>query len=103
MIFKLEYSPAAVRDLDRVWEEVYAASKSVETSSRYVNDLMDEIGKKQEFPKSGTPLYYQNIFTGYYYVVFKAYIAFYCVDDESMKVDRILLGRSDYMRVLFSL
>jgi len=103
MMFKLEYSPAAVRDLDRVWEEVYSASQNAQTASRYINELLDEIATKQEFPKSAAPLYYQNIFTGYYYVVFKAYIAFYRVEDEHMRVDRILHGHSDYMRLLFTI
>ena len=76
----IKYSKAAVRDLDRVWSEVFEASAL--------------------FPESGTPLYYEDSFTGYYYVVFKAYIVFYRLDDDAVLVDRILSGKSDYMRRL---
>ena len=43
---------------------------------------------------------FQNSFTGYYFVVFKAYIAFYHIENDKMFVDRIIFGRSDYMRHL---
>lgn len=43
---------------------------------------------------------FQNSFTGYYFAVFKAYIAFYQVENDKMLIDRVLFGRSDYMRHL---
>ena len=101
MSYRIEYSPVAVRDMDRVWDEVYEASKEVEVATRYIDDLMDQIEEKREFPRSGTPLYYDERFTGYYFVVFKAYIAFYPVKEDRMLVDRVLYGKSDYMRTLF--
>ena len=67
---------------------------------KYLDDLMNKIEAKADYPKSGSPLYYENGFTGYYYVVFKAYLAFYRIENNSMLVDRVLLGKSDYMRIL---
>ena len=96
----VRYSKVALRDLDRVWSEVFNASKSREIAERYVNGLMDKVEAKADFPQSGAPLYYQDSFTGYYYVVFKAYLAFYRLEENVVFVDRILLGRSDYMRHL---
>ena len=101
MSYRIEYSPAALRDMDRVWDEVYEALKEVEVATRYIDELMDQIEEKREFLKSGTPLYYDERFTGYYFVVFKAYIAFYQVKEDRMLVDRVLYGKSDYMRTLF--
>ncbi len=101
MSFKIEYSPIAIRDLDRVWAEVYEASKDDETAVRYIDDLMDQIAEKREFPRSGSPLYYEGAFTGYYFVVFKAYMAFYHVEADRILVDRVVFGRSDYMRTIF--
>ena len=97
----VQYSPAAIQDLDRVWDEVYEASKSGETASNYVYDLMDEIAKRKEFPESAPRLFYQDMDTGYRYIPFKSYIAFYFIDGEAIKVSRVLYGRSDYMRKLF--
>ena len=103
MMHTIEYSPDAIRDLDRVWDEVFEASKSVEISTRYVNDLLDEVAKRKEFPESASRLYYNDMFTGYYYVVFKAYIAFYFIENDRVRVMRVLFGRSDYMRELIKL
>lgn len=100
MTCKISYSRAALRDLDRVYSEVLKASQSYDTASRYIEELLDKVQTKADFPKSGSPLYYENSFTGYYFVVFKAYIAFYRLENDAMLVDRVLYGKSDYMRLI---
>ena len=100
MKYKVKYSKSAIRDLDRVWSEIFEASKNQNITIKYIDDLMNKIEEKADYPKSGSPLYYENGFTGYYYVVFKAYLAFYRIENNSMLVDRVLLGKSDYMRIL---
>lgn len=96
----IKYSPIALRDLDRVKSEVFEASKDQNITSRYMNDLLDKIEAKRDFPLSGSPLYYKNLFTGYYIVIFKSYLAFYRFDNNTIYVDRILYGKSDYIRTL---
>ena len=100
MSYQVEYSKAAIRDLDRVWAEVFEASKDIEITERYIEELLDKVEKKSDYPKPGAPLYYENTFTGYYFIVFKAYLAFYRLEKETMLVDRVLFGKSDYMRIL---
>ena len=100
MSYQVEYSKAAIRDLERVWAEVFKASKDIEITERYIEELLDKVEKKSDYPKSGAPLYYENTFTGYYFIVFKAYLAFYRLEKETMLVDRVLFGKSDYMRIL---
>ena len=100
MSCKIAYSKAAIRDLDRVWAEVFEASKDYETTEKYLEDLLNKVEAKADQPKSGAPLYYENSFTGYYFVVFKAYLAFYRLEEDQMLVDRVLFGKSDYLRVL---
>lgn len=100
MTSKVHYSPAAVRDLDRIWAEVYEASKSTTIAGTYLDDLMDKVERKAEFPESGSPLYYENMFTGYRYVVFKSYMAFYRIEGDELLVDRVLFGKSGYIRHL---
>lgn len=100
MKYKVKYSKSAIRDLDRVWSEVFEASKNQKITTKYLNDFMNKIEAKADYPKSGSPLYYENGFTGYYYVVFKAYLAFYRIENNLMLVDRVLLGKSDYIRIL---
>lgn len=101
MSYQIQYSPVAVRDLDRVWAEVFAASKTPEIATKYVDDLMNHILGKKEFPKSSFSLYYEGTFTGYYFIVFKVYMAFYHVQEDEIWIDRILYGKSDYIRTIF--
>ena len=46
MSYQVEYSKAAIRDLDRVWAEVYKASKDIEITERYIEELLDKVEKK---------------------------------------------------------
>lgn len=100
MKHEIKYSPAAVRDLDRVYSDVFDASKSRDVADKYLNDFLSRIHSKASFPKAGIPLYYENAFTGYYYVVFKAYLAFYRLEGNALLVDRVLYGKSDYLKLL---
>ena len=100
MKYKVQYSKAAIRDLDRVWNEVFETSKSYDITEEYIDDLMDKVEAKADYSKSGSPLYYQDSFTGYYFVVFKAHLAFYRLEDDVILIYRVLFGRSDYMRYL---
>ena len=100
MACSVQYSPAAIRDLRRVQEEVLEASRSSKLASRYVDELMDKVEARAEFPRLGKPLYYEDGFMGYYSVTYKAYTAFYRIEGDDMLVDRILFARSDYMRRL---
>ncbi len=100
MKYQVKYSKAAVRDLDRVWFEVFEASKDLRVTEEYISELMDKIEAKALFPESGAPLYYEDAFTGYRFVVFKSYIAFYRIEQSSVLFDRILFARSDYLKTL---
>lgn len=100
MKYQIEYSPIAVRDLDRVWNEVFEASRDYDITQKYMDDLLDRIETKADYPKSAAPLYYEDLFTGYYFVVFKAYLAFYRIEGNRMLIDRVLYAASDYIRHL---
>ncbi|MCM1038340.1 MAG: type II toxin-antitoxin system RelE/ParE family toxin [Ruminococcus sp.] len=99
--YKIRYTPAALRDMDEVWDGVYEVSKEYDVADRYVDDFIDMIEKKREFPLSGTPVAYRGLFTGFYAVDFKKYKAFYRVDDNWIEVIRIIMKKRDYMKILF--
>lgn len=100
-MYGIIYSPEFDLDIDQIWEDVFEVSKRQDTADRYIYDFIVKIKKKQEFPLSGSPVYYEDHFTGYYYVHFKAYNAFYIVEGEYIRLVRALSSRSDYMRILF--
>ncbi len=103
--YKIRYTPEALRDMDAVWDGVYEASKDTDIADRYVNDFIDEISKKKQFPFSGIPLVYRGLFTGFYAVHFKKYKAFYRIHDNDcdsyIEVIRIIMDKRDYMKILF--
>ena len=95
----LRYSHAALRDLDQLWDEVYAASRDLDTADRYLEGLMEKLAAKRDFPRSGSPLTYDGSPTGFYFVVYKEYLAFYRVTD-AVEVARVLYAHRDYMKLL---
>lgn len=99
--YKIRYTPAAMRDMDEVWDDVYEISKESDIADQYVNDFIDEIEKKKQFPLSGIPIIYRGLFTGFYAVNFKKYKAFYRVYDSYIEIIRIIMEKRDYMKILF--
>lgn len=100
MSYIVKFSPLALADLDRVYYEVFQACLDNNTTRKYVSELIDKIENKKEFPESGTPLNFNNIFTGYRFVIYKSYIAFYYIDSNTIYVDRVLYSKSDYIKKL---
>lgn len=98
---QIKYSPQAVWDLDHIWDDIVRVSASYDTADRYVSKIREAVKEKQNQPKSGTPLYYEDLFLGFWSVRHKAYRAFYRVHDNSMQVVRVLPIKSNYIRILF--
>lgn len=100
MVYSVKYSRKAVEDLTRIKEEVFQACQDEDMTKKYLKELVTKINEKEAFPGSGSPLIFLGLFTGYRFVVYKAYIAFYTVENDMVLVDRILLGKSDYLSIL---
>ena len=100
MVYSVKYSRKAIADLKRIEAEVFQACQDKDTTDRYLEELVSKINEKETFPESGSPLIFLGLFTGYRFVVYKAYIAFYTVENNMVLVDRILLGKSDYLSTL---
>ena len=101
-MYKLRFTPEAIRDMEAVEEDVLAVFGRQDTTDRYVDDFLDKIKAKKRFPQSGIPVIYNDeLFTGFYFVHFKKYNAFYRIQGEFIEVIRILQAKSDYMAILF--
>ena len=100
--YNIFYSGTALADLDRVWDEVYIVSCDLDIADEYISGIRNALRQLSKRPKTGIPLIYDNIFTGIYMVVYKKYIAFYRIRKNRLEVGRILLGSSDYMRVILN-
>ena len=100
MEYLVKYSRKAISDLERIREEVFQACQDQDTTDRYLTELVTKINEKKTFPESGSPIIFLGLFTGYRFVVYKAYIAFYTIENNMVLVDRILLGKSDYLSII---
>ena len=101
MTYKIRYTPEAQRDMDRIWDDVLETSKDYDITSKYLKEMRNAISKKGKAPKTGTPLYYCGLFTGYYHIRFKAYTVFYRIEDDRMEVAHVIPVKRDYMVILF--
>ena len=95
-------SKAGMRDIDRMSDEIFDVSLDKNTAIEYVDKMLEKINNLAYFPESGTPLYFDNRLTKYRFIVYKSYMAFYRITDNTIIIDRILFGRSDYHKELLS-
>lgn len=100
-MYKLRYTPGFIRDFETIRGDILTVSGSSVIADRYKREFAEKIKKKQKFPQSAIPLYHEEYFTGFYFVHFRAYNAFYVIRDEYMELVRALPSKSDYMRILF--
>ena len=100
-IYEVDYSPEAIRNLDDIFTDVLTTSCNIEVAQKYLDELQDKVESMASRPQTGTPLFYEDLFTGYYSVRYKEYLAFYRVEETKMLVDRVLFRKTDYLRKLF--
>lgn len=92
---KIDYSPRALKDLDEIWDYIEFELCNPSAAQNTVDGIAS-------FPESGAKLVFENgLDSGYRYVVFKNYLAFYRVRPNNVVyVDRVIYGGRDYMRIL---
>ena len=100
MSYDVRYSPKAGNDIESIWDVVYSDSGNYDAADNYIEGIIEAIEEKKEFPRSGAPLTYRGLFTGFYSVLHKKYLAFYRVWEGHIEVARALLASSDYIKVL---
>ena len=99
---QIVYSPKAQADLDEIWEYISEKLMNPTAAENTVNGLIDAVDMLKNHSEIGTPLCFSSgLYSGYRYLVYKNYLAFYRVIDETVYVDRVVYGRRDYMRLLF--
>lgn len=98
----IHYSPQALNDLDEIWTYISQNLCNPIAAQHTVNGIMDSVDMLSDQPEMGTPLYFlSGLNSGYRYVIHGNYMAFYRTNRTDVYIDRVLYGKSDYMRVLF--
>ncbi len=99
---KVEYSQRALQDLDEIWNYIKNNLHNPTAAANTVNGIMDKIDYLSDFPEAGARLEFDNALdSGYRYVSFKRYIAFYRIGYESIVyIDRVIYSGRDYAKIL---
>ena len=99
---KIHYSPESRRDLDDIWDYIVSELQNRSAAERVIDRIMDAVDQLKSFAKMGTSLSsIADVGTDYRFIVSGNYMVFYRVQGYDVCIDRVLYGRSDYMRVLF--
>lgn len=99
---EIHYSPAALSDLDEIWTYISQNLCNPIAAQNTIDGIMDAVDMLSDQPEMGVPLYFlSGLNSGYCYVIHGNYMAFYRTNRTDVYVDRVLYGKSDYMRVLF--
>ena len=104
MSTEIVYSPVALDDLDTIWNFLAIECDSVKTANKAIDVLLGSIDKLSMLPEMGTRLDARCIIhSDYRFLLSGNYLTFYRYQEDCVFVDRILDGRSDYLRTLFGL
>ncbi len=100
---KIKYTLAAVDDMDEIFS--FISQDNVSAAEILLEKLNEQIGKLAEFPHLGSVLSdeeYTLVERGYRFIVVHPYLVFYRLLDYNVIIHRILHGRRDYLRQLFT-
>ena len=100
---KIHYSPESRRDLDDIWDYIVSELQNSSAAERVINRIIDAVDPLKNFAEMGSPLSsIADVGTDYRFLVSGNYMVFYRVQGNDIYIDRVLYGRRDYLRILFT-
>lgn len=88
--------------MDRIWDYIAFELQNNIAAGRAVDAIMDTIGQLELYAECGTPLSsVADVESDYRFLVSGNYLIFYRTYGSEVYIDRILYGKSDFLRVLF--
>jgi len=100
---KLRINPLAYQDLLEIKSYIAIELLNPEAADDIVRNIIAAYNRLSDFPFMGQSLSaIIGITTDYRYLVSGSYIIFYKIENEFVSVYRVLYGKRDYVRVLFS-
>lgn len=100
-MFKVEYSPQALKDFKNI--QMYIVGEfGAEVAKRIMQTMTKDIRRLEIFPTSGCMLSsIIEVPTDYYYLYSKKNYIFYRIEEDTVKMIRILNEKQDYVQILF--
>ena len=98
---KIEFSITALNDLDEIYDYIFLDSFNIATAKNFVLNVINYCEILRDNPELGKELFLMNKKTKYRYIVYKKYMIFYVLKEDTPIIYRVIKSRRDYMSVLF--
>lgn len=99
----IRYTPEAIRDLQELRRYISKTLSNPKAAARISKGILDSCAKLKQQPQLGMSLEAKiGTSTDLRYLIYEKHIAFYRIDGDVISVARIIDGRQDYLRILFS-
>ena len=101
-MFEVKVSPQAAEDLLEIKDYIENELQNPLAAQNTILKIVETYEGFSEFPEIGIPVEkYVNFPTDYKFVLANNYSIFYRIQDEIVRVVRILYSRRDFIRILF--
>ncbi len=101
-MYNIVFSPEAIKDLEETKAYITEELCNEKSAFKTVSKILKDIRMLSTFPECGSSLSSIVDFdTNYRYLVCGNYVAFYRLEENEIKIVRILYGRRNFMQILF--
>ena len=101
-MYNIVFSPEAIKDLEETKTHITKELCNEQAAVKTVFKILKDIRMLSEFPESAPLLSSIVDFdTNYRFLVCGNYVAFYCIEENEVRIVRILYGRRNFMQILF--
>lgn len=101
---RIYYAPEALEDLQHIKDTIVVEFDDLELAEKVVRDIVKNIRNLEVFPEMGTKLQIStSINTGYRYLFCRHNYCFYRIEEDVIRIVRILHERQEFIRILFGI
>lgn len=101
---EIGFTPDALEDMKKIKAYITDELCNEQSAISTVQKIMKRIRLLEDFPEIGAPLSSViSIETRYRFLVCGNYTAFYKIEDDKVRIIRVLYGRRNFMQMLFGM
>ncbi len=102
-MIQISYSPEALHDLRYIKVDI-ENHYGKEKSAKIIEKIVRNIRNLEKFPNSGVDLEKRwGIVSDYQYIYIEKNYVFYRIEEDYVRIIRVLNEREDFMRILFGI
>lgn len=103
MILRIDFSPEALNDIEEI-RNYLLAEYGEKTSKDNIKKVMNNIRSLGQFPLQGSGVWERyGITSDYRYIYANHNYVFYRIENDTVKIIRILDARRDFLNILFGI